>query len=251
MDPRGWISELGGIVISLVILPSPIYVYVYQYWLKWEAYLILYTHLWKSKYFFLYRNEEDVGSAVRKSGIPREEIFITTKAKTKYNSHTCKYITCVQTSVSRNLDTNVYVPPIISAGVEFISRKREHHQVIEEKFETVRDSQCIVYSLFNIELYIHIYRMGMDYIDLYLMHSPLGGKVVETWQTMVQLQQQGLIKWVSKLSMWLWLCTCVIIYIRTRRSIGVSNFNVHHLEGLKKVCPDHIPAGRICTYPAL
>ena len=27
------------------------------------------------------------------------------------------------------------------------------------------------------------------------------------------------------------------------RSIGVSNFNVHHLEGLKKACPDHIPAG--------
>ena len=29
----------------------------------------------------------------------------------------------------------------------------------------------------------------------------------------------------------------------TDRSIGVSNFNVHHLEGLRNACPDHIPAG--------
>ena len=27
------------------------------------------------------------------------------------------------------------------------------------------------------------------------------------------------------------------------RSIGVANFNVHHLEELKKARPDHIPAG--------
>ena len=27
----------------------------------------------------------------------------------------------------------------------------------------------------------------------------------------------------------------------TRRSIGVSNFNVHHLEGLKKARPNHVP----------
>ena len=26
-----------------------------------------------------YRNEEEVGSAIRKSGLPREEVFITTK----------------------------------------------------------------------------------------------------------------------------------------------------------------------------
>lgn len=32
------------------------------------------------------------------------------------------------------------------------------------------------------------------------------------------------------------------------RSIGVSNFNVHHLEGLKKACPDHIPTGSNTIY---
>ena len=42
-------------------------------------------------------------------------------------------------------------------------------------------------------LYMHL-RLGVEYVDLYLMHSPLGGKVVETWQAMVQLQQQGLAK---------------------------------------------------------
>ena len=81
--------------------------------------------------------------------------------------------------------------------MEFISRKREHHQVIEGKFETVRSN---AHTIFLIPLICKIlgpyitYRMGVDYVDLYLMHSPLGGKVVETWQTMVQLQQQGLIK---------------------------------------------------------
>ena len=32
--------------------------------------------------FAAFRNEKDVGKAVRKSGIPREEIFVTTKVPT-------------------------------------------------------------------------------------------------------------------------------------------------------------------------
>lgn len=32
--------------------------------------------------FFPHRNEEDVGKAIKKSGIPREDIFVTTKART-------------------------------------------------------------------------------------------------------------------------------------------------------------------------
>ena len=41
----------------------------------------------------------------------------------------------------------------------------------------------------------HACRLGMPYIDLYLMHSPLGGKVVETWDAMVELQKGGLVRW--------------------------------------------------------
>lgn len=50
----------------------------------------------------------------------------------------------------------------------------------------------------------------LDYIDLYLMHSPFGGYLVETWDAMIYLQQQGMIK-----------------------SIGVSNFGRVHLQALK------------------
>lgn len=62
-------------------------------------------------------------------------------------------------------------------------------------------------------------KLGLDYVDLYLMHSPKGGNTVETWQTMVELKKQGL-----------------------TRSIGVSNFNIYHLEKLIEATPNDIPA---------
>ena len=62
--------------------------------------------------------------------------------------------------------------------------------------------------------------MGLERIDCYLIHSPVGGKIVESWDAMVELQQQKLV-----------------------RSIGVSNFSALHLEELKKARPDNIPAG--------
>lgn len=51
--------------------------------------------------------------------------------------------------------------------------------------------------------------LQIDYIDLYLIHSPSTGKVIETWEAFTTLQKQGYI-----------------------RSIGVSNFHKHHLKPL-------------------
>ncbi len=56
-----------------------------------------------------------------------------------------------------------------------------------------------------------LHRMGVEYVDLYLIHSPHGGSArVEQWQALVEIQRMGL-----------------------ARSIGVSNFNQGHLDELK------------------
>ena len=51
--------------------------------------------------------------------------------------------------------------------------------------------------------------LKVDYVDLYLIHSPSNGKILETWNAFQDLQTEGYTKY-----------------------IGVSNFNIHHLEGL-------------------
>ena len=53
-------------------------------------------------------------------------------------------------------------------------------------------------------------KLKTDYLDLYLIHSPNTGKIVETWDPLLDMQKLGKI-----------------------RSIGVSNFGVPHLEALK------------------
>jgi diketogulonate reductase-like aldo/keto reductase len=50
-------------------------------------------------------------------------------------------------------------------------------------------------------------RLGMDYVDLYLIHWPVANKTEETWRAMEHLQAEGL-----------------------TRAIGVSNFEPHHLD---------------------
>ncbi|CAE7243580.1 unnamed protein product [Symbiodinium sp. KB8] len=55
-----------------------------------------------------------------------------------------------------------------------------------------------------------LHQLGLSYIDLYLIHSPNTGKLVETWDAMIELQRRGVV-----------------------RSIGVSNFGVPHLEALR------------------
>jgi len=101
-----------------------------------------------------YHNEAEVGEAIRKSNIPREEIFVTTKIANPGGSTEKSYKQCL-------------------ASVE---------------------------------------KMGLDYVDLFLIHSPVSGLEArkEVWAALEQLQKDGKTK-----------------------SIGVSNFGVHHLEELK------------------
>lgn len=61
-------------------------------------------------------------------------------------------------------------------------------------------------------------RLGLDYVDLYLIHWPVPGCYADTWKALEKLQSQGRVK-----------------------SIGVSNFHIHDLEMLKKIS-DVVPA---------
>lgn len=95
----------------------------------------------------LYRNERGVGEAIRTSGIPREEIWVTTK-----------------------------LFPLEAVRVE-------------GAFQASLD------------------RLGIDYVDLYLVHFPPPGALVHAWKKMEVLARGGLAK-----------------------SIGVSNYRISHLE---------------------
>ncbi|OAS16665.1 aldo/keto reductase [Paenibacillus oryzisoli] len=50
-------------------------------------------------------------------------------------------------------------------------------------------------------------KLGLNYLDLYLIHWPVQGKYVEAWRALETLYQEGRVK-----------------------AIGVSNFQIHHLE---------------------
>ncbi|TMV45414.1 aldo/keto reductase [Paenibacillus mesophilus] len=52
-------------------------------------------------------------------------------------------------------------------------------------------------------------KLGLDYLDLYLIHWPVAGKYKEAWRALEALYKAGRVK-----------------------AIGVSNFQIHHLEDL-------------------
>jgi diketogulonate reductase-like aldo/keto reductase len=99
----------------------------------------------------IYRNERGVGEAIDNSGIPRDELFVTTKL----------------------WNTAQGYDPTLAA--------------LSESLE----------------------KLGLDHVDLYLIHWPVSEKTEETWRAMEHLQAEGL-----------------------TRAIGVSNFEPHHLDQL-------------------
>lgn len=108
-----------------------------------------------------YENEESVGNAIRQSGIPREELFVTTKVWNDHHSY-------------------------------------------EKTKQAIDDS---------------LNRLGLDYVDLYLIHWPNPLEIrgdypkanAESWRAMEEAVALGKVK-----------------------AIGVSNFHPHHLTELLK-----------------
>jgi diketogulonate reductase-like aldo/keto reductase len=99
----------------------------------------------------VYGNEEGVGQAIRESGVPREELFITTKL---WNAN----------------------------------------QGYESTLKAFDES---------------MQKLGLDYLDLYLIHWPVKGKYTDTWRAFLKLYEEGRVK-----------------------AIGVSNFQIHHLNDI-------------------
>jgi diketogulonate reductase-like aldo/keto reductase len=60
--------------------------------------------------------------------------------------------------------------------------------------------------------------LDVDYIDLYMMHWPVGQQRLDSWKAMEEIHKEGL-----------------------ARSIGVSNFNINHIDELLETA-DIIPA---------
>jgi diketogulonate reductase-like aldo/keto reductase len=54
-------------------------------------------------------------------------------------------------------------------------------------------------------------KLGLEYLDLYLVHWPVEGKYKDTWRALETLYKEGKVK-----------------------AIGVSNFQIHHLEDVIK-----------------
>ncbi|MDI7741118.1 aldo/keto reductase [Lysinibacillus fusiformis] len=54
-------------------------------------------------------------------------------------------------------------------------------------------------------------KLGLEYLDLYLIHWPVEGKYKDAWRALETLYKEGRVK-----------------------AIGVSNFHIHHLEDLMK-----------------
>lgn len=99
----------------------------------------------------LYGNESGVGEAIRTGGVPREQLFITTKV---WND-----------------------------------------DIRADRIDAAFDASLKL--------------LGLDYVDLYILHWPIKGRLVAAWRVLEKLHRAGRI-----------------------RAIGVSNYMIPHLEEL-------------------
>ncbi|MCL2499610.1 MAG: aldo/keto reductase [Defluviitaleaceae bacterium] len=100
-----------------------------------------------------YDNEASVGQAIRESGVPRDDIFLTTK----------------------------------------LGNGDQRSGNVQEAFD------------------ISLSRLGLDYVDLYIIHWPCAGYYEKAWLALERIYKSG-----------------------KARAVGVSNFHPHHIEDIKK-----------------
>ncbi len=70
--------------------------------------------------------------------------------------------------------------------------------------------------------------LGLEYIDLYLLHWPVYEKRLESWKALEKLKAEGLVK-----------------------TIGVSNFMIHHLKELLDNCKEIPSVNQVEFHPYL
>lgn len=73
-----------------------------------------------------------------------------------------------------------------------------------------------------------LHKLGLDYLDLYLVHWPVVGKYKETWKALETLYKNGRV-----------------------RAIGVSNFKVHHLKDILADCEIKPMVNQVEFHPLL
>jgi Aldo/keto reductase family. len=71
-------------------------------------------------------------------------------------------------------------------------------------------------------------KLGLDYVDLYLVHWPVTGKYLETWRALRKLHENGVVK-----------------------TIGVSNFHPQHLKRLMDEYGDIPAVNQVELHPYL
>jgi diketogulonate reductase-like aldo/keto reductase len=113
-----------------------------------------------------YKNEEAIGKAIRQSGIPREDLFVTTKLWNEDMRQDCS------------------------------------EKAFEESLE----------------------KLGLSYVDLYLLHWPIPNKYVRCWKVLEKIYEDKKV-----------------------RAIGVSNFTIGQLENIA-IISKYTPAVNQCEF---
>lgn len=112
----------------------------------------------------------------------------------------------------RSIDTAAIYGNEEGVGQAIHEAMKEYGIKREELFITLKVWNADLGYESTIEAYeTSLRKLGLDYLDLYLIHWPVEGKYKEAWRALETLYKDGNVN-----------------------AIGVSNFQVHHLQDLMK-----------------